>query len=154
MHQNAVLIHPFEALLKFVVQRIIVRDGLPEIGERLVVRLRRPVRVAVNSFRFYGAGLRRLGVPPIHAFDEDSRARGKRGGERWSVTLATPILKISSRPAPRKSVLAWVFDRNSSCSILLNYNSGRAGGTDFSLWGSRVLPRRMKSIEIEVRCHH
>ena len=84
MHQDAVLVHPLNALFEIVVERIIVRDRLPEISQRFVVRLGRPVRVAINRNGLADSALAGFRVPPVHAFFFCLRpsAGGKRGEHR------------------------------------------------------------------------
>ena len=63
MHQVAMVVHPLTPLVEIVIERIGIGDGLSQIGQGLVVRLRRPVRVHVNRHRLTHSPLRRVAPP-------------------------------------------------------------------------------------------
>ena len=95
MHQDAMLVHPLEPFFEIVVERVGIGERVSKIGERFVVWLGRPVRVAVNRDRLAHPGLSWFCVPPVHAFLFGLRGYG--GGERGHHRAAgADFQKVSS----------------------------------------------------------
>ena len=77
MHQVAMVVHPLTPLVEIVIERIGIGEGLPQVGQGLVVRFRRPVRVHVNRRRFTHSALSGSRSPPGNSL--------RRGGLRRRV---------------------------------------------------------------------
>ena len=75
MHQVAMVVHPLTPLVEIVIERIGIRDRLSQVGQGLVVRLRRPVRVHVNRSRLAQSPLAGPRRPPGNSLRRRSLRR-------------------------------------------------------------------------------